>query len=183
MQMKNVSLSSSCIMSVCGQLDGVSGTSFAQTLKTQERGVRGRGARMNNFAWEISLKKKEKQREFFSPSKSTRPSPLRSTSRRISLISLLVTCSPISFFMASRSSVKLIWPSPLESNWTHREREREKHWGSHLNLVRGANQNGLSWPLWMHLEVLWLRSCLLSLPASWAPSAPRSLQSPLYLHL
>lgn len=58
---------------------------------------------------------------FLSPSKSTRPSPLRSTSRRISLISLLVTCSPISFFMASRSSVKLIWPSPLESNWTQRQ--------------------------------------------------------------
>ena len=57
---------------------------------------------------------------FLLPSKSTRPSPLRSTSWRISLISLLVTCSPISFFMASRSSIKLIWPSPLESNWEQR---------------------------------------------------------------
>lgn len=39
------------------------------------------------------------------------------------------------------------------------------------------------WPLWMHLVVPWLRSCLLSLPASWVPSAPQSPQSPLYLRL
>lgn len=52
-----------------------------------------------------------------SPSKSTCPSPLRSTSRRISSISRWLSCSPISFFMASLSSPRLIWPSPSESNW------------------------------------------------------------------
>lgn len=52
----------------------------------------------------------------FSPSKSTRPSPLRSTSRMISSISRWPTCCPRSFFMASRSSLVLISPSPLVSN-------------------------------------------------------------------
>lgn len=74
-----------------------------------------------------------------SPSKFTRPSPLRSTSWRISLISLLVTCSPISFFMASLNSVRLIWPSPLESNWTQRTEKdstcrSDKPWKEHRQL-------------------------------------------------
>lgn len=97
---------------VCLTRGLVSGTSFAQTLKETRKEVRGKQRTINTIS----------HQGLPTPSKSTRPSPFRSASLRISLISLLVTCSPISFFMASRSSVKLIWPSPLESNWIQTER-------------------------------------------------------------
>lgn len=52
-----------------------------------------------------------------SPSKSTRPSPLRSTSCRISSTSCAFSCSPSSAAMASRISALLISPSPFTSNY------------------------------------------------------------------
>lgn len=101
-----------CLSSICPWDHGWSAGHHSNKLCKSEKWVRCISlTHLENHEWEP-----------LSPSKSTRPSPFRSTSCRISLISLLVTCSPISFFIASRSSVKLIWPSPLESNWTGR------HW-------------------------------------------------------
>lgn len=62
----------------------------------------------------------------FVPSKSTVPSPLSSASFTIASISFWLMCSPISLFMADRSSSVVISPSPSMSNWPEKQEKKSK---------------------------------------------------------
>lgn len=63
-------------------------------------------------------------RKELSPSKSTLPSPLRSTSCKISSTSWAISCSPSRAVTAWRSSAPLIAPSPSWSNFKRRNNVR-----------------------------------------------------------